>query len=207
MLEVAAVAFGLAGVADLAAVMDELVGEVDPAVAWDYAHEFLFDFFGGFGFGEAKAAGDAEDVGVDDHALGFAETDTEYDVGGLAGGAGDGDELGEGLGDLAVEVGDDLAGGTLDGFGLVAEEAGGANDFLEFGQGGLGHGGGGGEAFEKRGRDHVDADVSALGGEDGSDEKLPGRAVVEGALDLGVGFVEGGEDGGDAAWGLVAAWG
>ena len=104
LLEVAAVAFGFAGDADLAAVMDELVGEVDPAVLRDDLHQLLLDFLRRVAFGEAEAAGDAEDVGVDDYAFGFAEADAEDDVGGFAGCAGDGDEFGEGLRDLAVEV-------------------------------------------------------------------------------------------------------
>ena len=51
LLEVAAVAFGLAGVADLAAMMDQLVREGDPAVLWDDAHQVLLDFGSGVGFG------------------------------------------------------------------------------------------------------------------------------------------------------------
>jgi len=135
LLEVAAVAFGLAGVADLAAVVDELMGEGDPAVLRNHLHQFLLDFLGRVAFGEAEAVGDAEDMGVDHDAFSFAEADTEDDVGGFAGGAGDGDELGEGLGDLTVEIGDDFAGSALDGFCLVVVEAGGADEGFELGEG------------------------------------------------------------------------
>jgi len=99
---------------------------------------------------------------------------------------------------LAVEVGDDLAGCAPDGFGLVAEEAGGFYEGFEFGQGSLGHGGGSGEAAEELGRDQVDAHVGALGGEDGGDEEFPRRAVGERALGVGIGLIESAEDGGDA---------
>ena len=207
LLEVAAAAFGFAGVADLAAVMDELMREGDPVILGNDLHQFLFDFLRRVAFGNAQAAGDAEDVRVDDYAFGFAEADAEDDVGGFAGDTGDGDELGEGLRDLAAELGDDFAGGTLNGFGLVVEEAGGADEGFEFGEGCLGHGGWGGEAAEERRGDHVDTDVGALGGEDGGDQKLPGGAVGEGALGGGIGFVESFEDGGDAAGGQVAALG
>ena len=44
-------AAGLAGYADLAAVVDEFVGELDPAVAWDDLLEVLLDFDGVFLFG------------------------------------------------------------------------------------------------------------------------------------------------------------
>jgi hypothetical protein len=43
-------------------------------------------------------------VRIDDYAFGFAEADAEDDVCGLAGGAGDGDQLGEGFGDLTGEI-------------------------------------------------------------------------------------------------------
>ena len=47
LLEVAAVALGLAGVADLAAMVDELVREGDPTILRDDLHQLLLDFFGG----------------------------------------------------------------------------------------------------------------------------------------------------------------
>ena len=100
----------------------------------------------------------------------------ENDVGGLAGRAGNGDEFGEGVGDFAVESLDDGLGRALDGLGLVAEEAGGADEVFELGKRRLGHGRGGREALEQLRRDHVDADVGALRGEDGGDEQFPGGA-------------------------------
>jgi len=205
LLEVAAVTFWLAGIADLTAVMDDLVGEVDPAVRREDAHQLLLHLLGRVSFGHAEAAGDAEDVGVDDDAFRLFEADAENDVGSFAGCAGDGYELGEGFGDLAVEFGADFAGGALDGLGLVVEEAGGADEGFELREGGLGHGRWGGEALEELRCDHVDADVGALGGEDGGNEQLPGRGVSEGAFDGGVGLVETLEDGGDTVRGEVAA--
>jgi hypothetical protein len=70
------------------------VREGDPAVLGDDLHQVLLDVCCGFGFGEREAAGDAEDVGVDDYAFCVFEADAEDYVGGFAGGAGDGDELG-----------------------------------------------------------------------------------------------------------------
>ena len=91
LLEVAPVAFGLAGFADLAAVMDELVTERNPAVLRDDPHEVLLNLWSRIGFGEREPVGDAQDVGVHDYAFGLAEANAEDDVGGLAGGAGNGD--------------------------------------------------------------------------------------------------------------------
>ena len=100
MLEGAGFAFGFAGDAEGAAVMDDLVGVADPVVGRNDLDELLLNFLGRFRFGESEAAADAQDVGVNDDAFSFVEADAEDDVGGFAGGAGDGDEFGEGLRDL-----------------------------------------------------------------------------------------------------------
>jgi len=207
LFEIAAVAFGLAGITDLPAVMDQLMRESNPAVLRENPHQVLLNFFCGFALGEAEAAGDAEDVGVDYHTFSFAEADSENDIGGLAGSAGDGDQLGESLWDFAVEFLEDFTGCALDGFGLVAEETGGADEFFEFWKRRFRHCGRVREAAKEFRGHHVDADVGALGGEDGGDQQFPGRAMREGALDVGVGFVEGFEDCGNAIGGKVAAKG
>ena len=116
MFQGAAFALGLAGDADLAAVVDELVGELDPAVLWDDAHEVLFDFDGLGVDGELEAAGEAQDVGVDDDARGDAEPGAEDDVGGFAGDAGKLEDFFHCLGDFAVEFFDEHAGGADDAF-------------------------------------------------------------------------------------------
>ena len=51
---------GLRAVADLPAVMDELVGEGDPAALRQNPHQFLLDLLGRVAFGQAEAAGDAK---------------------------------------------------------------------------------------------------------------------------------------------------
>ena len=205
MFKVAAVALGLAGVADLAAMVDELVGEGDPAVLGDDSHQFLLDLFSRLAFGQTEAAGDAVDMRVYHYSFCLAEADPKHHVGRLAGRAGDGDEFGEGLRDLAVVGFDDLLCRALNGFGFVVVETGGADQVFKFGQGRFRHCRWGREAAEEFGGDHVDADIGALGGEDGGYEKFPWGAVGEGALDGGVGFVEGFENGGDAVGGEVAA--
>ena len=50
-------------------------------------------------------------------------------------------------------------------------------------------------------RDHVDAHVGALRGEDGCDQKFPCAVVVQGALDVGVELVEVAQDGSRCARG------
>jgi len=85
------------------------------------------------------------------------------------------------------------------------EEAGGADERFKLWEGRFGHGRGSGEALEEFWRDHVDANVRALRGEDRCYQQLPRRCVGEGALDGGVSFVEVFEDGCDAVGGKVAA--
>jgi len=207
LLQVAVVAFGFSRVANLAAVMDDLVGEVDPAVLRDDFHQFLLDLWSGFAFGQAETSGYAEDVCVDDYSFGLFEGDAQDDVGGFASRAWDRDQFGERLGNLAMEVGKDFVSGAVDGFGLVVEEAGGADESFELRQGCFGHGRRSREALEEFRCDHVDADIGALCGEDGGDQQFPGRGVDEGALDGGIGFVEAFEKGGDAVGGKVASGG
>ena len=57
-----------AGDADLTAVVDEFVGELDPPVAGDYFLQVLFYLHGVGLFGEFEAVGEAVDVRVHDDA-------------------------------------------------------------------------------------------------------------------------------------------
>ena len=68
VLEGAVGAAGFAGDADLAAVVNEFVGELDPAVAGDDLLQVLFDLYGVGFFGEFEAVGEAVDVRVYDYA-------------------------------------------------------------------------------------------------------------------------------------------
>lgn len=207
LLQVAAIAFGLAGFAHLAAVVDELVREIDPAALRDDPHQFLLDFLGRIAFGQPKSVGDAEDMRIHHHAFGLLEADAKDDVGCLARRAGNGNQFGEGLRNLTAEVFNDFAGCALYGFGLVVKKASSPNESLEFRQGRFGHGRRGREAAEQLRRHHVDAHIGALSGENRGDEQFPGRAMVECALDVGIGFVESFEDGRDAVGCEVAARG
>ncbi len=197
-------ALGFAGVADGAAVVDQLVGELNPAVVRDDLHQVLFDGLRGFAAGEAQAAGDAKDVRIDDDAFSFAVGDAENNAGGLASGSGDGEQLGHGLRDFAVELLAHDAACALDRFGFVVVEAGGANELFNRLDRCFGHALRRGVSREELGGDHVDAGVGALGAEDGRDQKLPGRGVDQRALGGGVGFAEDFENGLDAVGVLVA---
>lgn len=133
MLECAAFTLWFARDADLAAVMDEFVGELDPAVLRDDVHEVLLDFDGVGVGGELEAAREAEHVGVDDDAGGDAVPGAEDDVGGFARDAGQLEHLVHSFGDFALEFFDEDAGGADDALGFVAEEACGVDDLFDCG--------------------------------------------------------------------------
>ena len=55
LLKVAAIALRFASDAHLATMMDELVGEGDPAAMGNDLHQLQFDFLRGVAFGKAEA--------------------------------------------------------------------------------------------------------------------------------------------------------
>ena len=75
--------------------VDDLVGEIDPAVRGNDPHQLLLNFLRRVAFGETKTVSDAEDVRVHHHAFGLAVGHAENDVSRLARRAGDGDQLGK----------------------------------------------------------------------------------------------------------------
>src|SRR4051794_11427343 len=106
-------------------------------------------------------------VRIYDDALGFAKPCPEYDVCGFARGSGDGDQLGERLGDLASEVVDDGLRRSDNSFCFVAIETGGTDVGLEFFRLERSEMFRRGIFLEDGGSDFVHAHVSGLCGEDG----------------------------------------
>lgn len=173
--------------ADLPSVINQLVRKLDPVVAGDDSDQFLLDGLRIMGLSEAEAIGEAQNVGIDDDALGETEGDSEDDVAGFAGDSGQGEKLGHVFGDLASESFDKLFGRAGDRLGLVVIKAGGANLRFQSGKGGSGHRFGRGEFSEKLGGYEIDANIRALRGEDGCDQQLPRVAVMERAFGVGIG--------------------
>lgn len=93
--------------------MDELVGEADPAALRQNLHQFLFNLLRRIAPGQREAAADAKDVRVDNDSLSLIEANTEDYIGRLASRSGNGDEFGQGLRNLAAEVGNDCFGRAL----------------------------------------------------------------------------------------------
>ena len=174
---------------------DEHVADVAPLVLRELGHEPLLD--GGdrcvFG-GEGEAFAEAVDVGVDDEAGVDVEGVAEDDVGGFSRDAAEGEKLVHGLRDLAFEVLHERGHGGVDGLGFVTKEADGFDVGFDLVGRRSGEGGGRGEGFEKRGRDFVDGDIGGLCGENGGDEQLVRRGVVEFADGVWVMRVQGGEE-------------
>jgi hypothetical protein len=163
-------ALGHARDAEGTSVMNNLVGEVDPFVLREDAHEVLLDLDRLVVLREFEAAGDAVHVGVYNDADGFAEPGAEDDIGGLAGGAGNSEEPFHVVGYLSGEIVNDYFCGSDDGFGFVAEESRGLDVGLELLGSECGEVLGRWVLLEDDGCDHVYAGVGALGGEDGGDE-------------------------------------
>ena len=156
---------------------DELVGEENPFLAGDDAHQVLLDFLWVGILRQFEAAGDAGDVGIDDDSFGELEPAAEYDVCGFAGHAWEGEQVVHVERDLAAEVGNNFSCGADYGLGLVAEEAGGADVGLELLRLQGGEGFDGGIFAEEFGGDAVDVHIRRLGGEDCRHQKFPGARV------------------------------
>ena len=143
---------------------------------------------------EAQLAGDAPDVGVDDHAVRGVPDFAQDDVGGFAADAGDFDEQLHGVGHFAVVLGEDFDGSALEGFGFVAVKTCAVDGFFDLFDGGVGEVLLGWELGEEAWGYFVDSGVGALGGQDGGYQEFPGVGVEEAAFGIGEFFVENGED-------------
>jgi hypothetical protein len=168
----AARAVGLAGLADAAAVEDEEVREEGPFSFGHYSQEVALYLFGVALARQTEPARDTPDVGVHDHALVDAEGVAEDHVGGLAAYAGEPDELGHGTRNLSSMVLNEYASHVPYGAGLVAEETCGSDLFLQAAEVGLCVVFRGAVLLEQPLRDLVDPDVGTLGGEDRRHQKL-----------------------------------
>ena len=184
-----------------------MMRELNPFVLRDDLHQVLFDFDGVGIFCEVEAIGQALDVGIDDDSGGDAEDGTEDDVGGFTCGTRDGDQLFYGLRDLAAVLIEDPVGRADQRFGFVVEEDNGLDVFGQDFGANCGEVLEGGIFGEQARRDYVDADIGALSREYGGGEQFPRIGVMEGAGDVGIGFVEEFEDAFDARFPLYFIFG
>lgn len=132
---------------------------------------------------------------VDYDSGGDLEPGAKDYVGRLASDAGKGDEFFEGLGNFAAKVFYDDARCALNVPCLRAIEASAMDDGFNLWKRRGGECPGCGEGFEKCGGDGVDRDVGGLRGECGGDDELPCGGVREGADGVGVGPLQGFQDG------------
>lgn len=187
-------AFGVASGAMTAAVMDQLMTELNPARLRKELHKIAFDLDWVCLGCEVEALCDAGHMSIHNHAAGNAEGGAENDIGGLTGGSGDGEQLFDAGWNLAiVHLQNPLCGGD-DVSGLVVIKAGGINVFAKSFRCC------GGEIFHRRifseeaGSDHVHALIGTLGAQYGGNQELPGIGVVEGASDVGEYLIEDGQN-------------
>ena len=140
---------------------------------------------GSVSLGPAEPAHEPAEVGVDGDA-GHPERVAQHDVGGLAPDTGQGHQVGEPAGHLAVEALDDGGTEVDHRVRLGPEEAGRPKHGLHLVAVGAGERLGGGPAREQRGRDRVDHDVGRLGRQHRGDEQLQRRLEVELAVGVRV---------------------
>ena len=162
--------------------VDQKGVEQPPLPAGEELHQVPLDLLRVVLPAQPQFLGEAADVGVHGDPRGHAEGVVEDDVRGLAGHAGEGEEILHRLGDLPAVGLLDPPGGADDVLRLVPEEAGGADLPFEDARIGPGVVGGGAVFPEEGGGDPVDHRVRGLGGEDGGDQKLQGVGVDEGHL-------------------------
>lgn len=203
-------AFGTTGLADTAAVMDQLVGEKNPAVLWNHAHQVLLDFLGIGIFCQIEPLGKALNMRVNDDAGSDAIGGAENDVGGLTGNAREFENFVHRSRNFAMELVDQHLAAADDRFCLVAEETGAANILLEL------RGIGVGEMLRRRifleeaGSDLIDAGIGALGRKNGGDKQLESIVVMQRTLGRGIVAIEAGQNLPDAAGvrapGAVCFW-
>ena len=174
----------LLGVADAAAVPDQVVAQHHPVALLEERADGVLDLDRVGLVGPAEAAGQPADVGVDGDAR-DAEAVAEDDVGGLAADPGQGHQVVEPRRHLAVVPLDEGGAQLEQRVGLGPEEAERADDLLEVLARGGRHRRRVGVGREQGRADGVDPAVGGLGAEDGDDEQL--ERVVEVELDPGVG--------------------
>jgi len=161
-----------------------------PGVLRDLFDEVFLDFDRVGVFGQPEAFAQARDVGIDDDTRFDAVGVPKDDVGGFTSDAG---EVGEGVEiyrNFAIMFPDEGFRGGNEVLGLVAEEAGGADEVFDILLLCGGKRSGVRVFFEERGRHHVDAHVGALRGQNGGNEELERAVVVQLAMGVGVGGAE-----------------
>jgi hypothetical protein len=182
-----------AGETTAAAMPDEPMAEEGPLLAREQRHEVLLDFDGVGVFGEAEALGQSRDVRIDNDAMIEFEGVAENDVGGFASDAAKAGEFFHRLRHFAAVTLDQGLAAGLDAFGFVAEEAGAFDGCFQVGGGRLGEIGGAAIFFEKLGGDEIDSFIGALSGKDGGDEQFERVGIIQLAVGLRIGFIEGGD--------------
>jgi len=185
--EVALPAGRLAGVTDVATVLDHAHRQFGPLIARYECLEILFDL-DRVGFcGHAEASAYPLDVGIDRDCR-LIERFGEYHGRRLASDPLEGHKIVEGLGHDPVELRDEILSESDDRTGFLPVETGRKDHLLDFFGVGVGEICGSRPAAEQLWRGAVDVLVSRLGRDDCGDEELVWIPVVERRADLWVTF-------------------
>lgn len=175
-------AFNFSGRADFATVLDHQVWKKCPVFARNNFGKIGFDLDGIGVFSEAESPGDSADVSIDYNSFVFAKSVTEHDVGSFAADPRDFDQLFHGIGDLASVVLHQGFSHADQGFSLVAEKTGRANNLREFVWIGVGKSPSTAIPLEKFTGDDINPYIRALGAENRGGQQLQRVFVVQRTL-------------------------
>lgn len=181
-------AVGFAGGAAAATVPDQEMGKDGPILPGHDFDQGLLHFYGVVLTGQSHAAGKATDMGVHDDAFGQIESVTENHIRGLSAHPGQFVQVLHGPRNLTAVVFHQSSGTTTDGLGFGAEEAGRADQALEFRGWDFRKVLGRPAADKEGGGDFVDPFVGALGGKDRGHQELKRVGVVQLAVGGRVGL-------------------
>ena len=176
--------------AERASMVNNLQRKLDPLLLGNDLHQILFDFHRRGLLGQVEPLRNSLHMRIHHHSGRNAVEGAEYDVGGLARGAGNGEHLIHGPGHFASEIGENLTRRANQRFRFVVEEARGANVLRQLGLVGMSEVGHGWIFLKQARRYFVDALISALRREDGGHQQLPGVVMLQRHLGRGVHFVQ-----------------
>jgi len=110
--------------ANRASVINQHVGEVEPVLAGNDAHQILFDFYRVFIGRPAESPRQATHVRIDDDALDDAKSVAQHHIGGFASHTGQRYEILYPAWHFAIVIGNDTLGGGANVLRLVVVKAG-----------------------------------------------------------------------------------
>jgi hypothetical protein len=174
--------------------VNQLMGKTDPTTTWDLTHEILLDLVGICVGGHSQAIAQTLHMGIHNDTVTNSKSRTQYNIGRLSGHTGQLQEFLHAFWNFFFERLNDPLGRPDQILGLVSKETRASYDLLQLLLIRLGHLARCSIALKQLGRDHIHADIRALGGKDSGNEKLKRIVVMKSAFGIGIFLVQSPED-------------